>query len=95
MTSEGLVTSAGREVGSQGQGTVNLVSADLTQDQKTGANYYTVRVALKPEEVAKLGAAKVVPGMPVDVFIKTSGRTALSYLTKPLMDQAERAFKER
>jgi HlyD family secretion protein len=87
--------SADRKVGSQGQGTVNLVSADLTQDQKTGANYYTVRVALEPEEVAKLGAAKVVPGMPVDVFIKTSGRTALSYLTKPLMDQAERAFKER
>jgi HlyD family secretion protein len=36
-----------------------------------------------------------VPGMPVDVFIKTQGRTALSYLTKPLRDQAERAFKER
>ena len=77
------------------EGTVTMVSADLTQDQRSGASYYTVRVALKPEELAKLGANKVVPGMPVDVFIKTSGRTALSYLTKPLTDQAERAFKER
>ena len=77
------------------EGTVTMVSADLTQDQRSGASYYTVRVALKPEELAKFGANKVVPGMPVDVFIKTSGRTALSYLTKPLTDQAERAFKER
>jgi HlyD family secretion protein len=77
------------------EGTVTMVSADLTQDQRSGTSYYTVRVALKPEELAKLGASKVVPGMPVDVFIKTSGRTALSYLTKPLTDQAERAFKER
>jgi HlyD family secretion protein len=56
--------------------------------------YYTARVLLKPEELAKLGSAKLVPGMPVDVF-KTQGRTALSYLVKPLWDQAERAFKER
>jgi HlyD family secretion protein len=77
------------------EGTVTMVSADLTQDPRTGASYYTVRVALKPEELAKLGTAKLVPGMPVDVFIKTSGRTALSYLTKPLIDQAELAFKER
>jgi HlyD family secretion protein len=76
-------------------GEVSVVSADLTQDQRTGTSYYTVRASLKPEELAKLGSAKLVPGMPVDVFIKTPGRTALSYLVKPLQDQAERAFKER
>jgi HlyD family secretion protein len=77
------------------EGDISLVSADLTQDQRTGTSYYTSRVALKPEEVAKLGAAKLVPGMPVDVFIQTPGRTALSYMLKPLRDQAKRAFKER
>ena len=77
------------------EGEVSLVSADLTQDQRTGTSYYTVRVLLKPEELARLGNAKLVAGMPVDVFIKTPGRTALSYLIKPLRDQAERAFKER
>ena len=76
-------------------GEVSVVSADITQEQRTGTSYYTARVLLKPEELAKLGSAKVVPGMPVDVFIKTQGRTALSYLVKPLRDQAERAFKER
>lgn len=76
-------------------GEISMVSADLTQDQRSGTSYYTARVALKLEEVARLGQAKLVPGMPVDVFIKTPGRTALSYLTKPLWDQAERAMKER
>jgi HlyD family secretion protein len=76
-------------------GEVGLVSADITQEQRTGTSYYTGRVILKPEELAKLGAAKLLPGMPVEVFIKTQGRTALSYLLKPLQDQAGRAFKER
>jgi HlyD family secretion protein len=76
-------------------GEVSLVSADITQDHRTGTSYYTGRVLLKPEEVAKLASAKLLPGMPVEVFIKTPGRTALSYLLKPLQDQAERAFKER
>ena len=76
-------------------GEVSVVSPDITQDQKNGTSYYTARVLLRPEELAKLGSSKLVPGMPVDVFIKTAGRTALSYLTKPLRDQAERAFKER
>ncbi|WP_407180117.1 HlyD family type I secretion periplasmic adaptor subunit [Bradyrhizobium sp. STM 3562] len=77
------------------EGEISVVSADITQDQKTGTSYYTARVLLKPDELAKLGSSKLVPGMPVDVFIKTRGRTALSYLVKPLRDQAERAFKER
>ncbi len=77
------------------KGKVTMVSADLTQDPRTGASYYTARVQLKANELAKLGSTKLVPGMPVQVFIKTPGRTALSYLTKPLMDQAARAMKER
>lgn len=77
------------------EGEVSVVSADLTEDKRTGTSFYTARVLLKPEEQARLGDAKLVPGMPVDVFIQTPGRTAFSYLTKPLRDQAERAFKER
>jgi HlyD family secretion protein len=77
------------------EGEVSMVSAETTQDQRTGATYYTARVQLAPEEIARLADAKLLPGMPVDVFIKTPGRTALSYLIKPLRDQAARAFKER
>lgn len=77
------------------EGNVTVVSADLTQEQRTGTSYYTGRVALKADQLARLGGTKLVPGMPVDVFIQTPGRTALAYLIKPLRDQAERAFKER
>jgi HlyD family secretion protein len=33
--------------------------------------------------------------MPVEAFIHTSGRSMLSYLFKPLTDQARRAFREK
>jgi HlyD family secretion protein len=36
-----------------------------------------------------------VPGMPVEAFIRTADRTVFSYLTKPLVDQARRAFREK
>jgi HlyD family secretion protein len=52
-------------------------------------------VSLKPDQVKRLAGAKLVPGMPVDVFIQTPSRTVLAYLIKPLKEQAERAFKER
>jgi HlyD family secretion protein len=76
-------------------GDVNFISADLDHDQRTGVSYYTVRITLLPKEVARLEGAKLVPGMPVDAFIQTGGRTALAYLLKPLRDQARRAFKEK
>jgi len=43
----------------------------------------------------KVGSAKLLSGMPVEVFIKTQRRPALSYLLKPPHDQAGRVFKER
>jgi len=53
------------------------------------------RVMLSPSEVERLGEVKLIPGMPVVAFIKTSERTMLSYLVKPLRDQVERAFREK
>jgi HlyD family secretion protein len=77
------------------EGAVSVVSPDLIQDQRTGGSYYTARILLKADEIATLGRDKLVPGMPVEVFIKTRSRTALSYLLKPLRDQANHALKER
>ncbi|HEY4471709.1 MAG TPA: HlyD family type I secretion periplasmic adaptor subunit [Stellaceae bacterium] len=79
-------------------GTVSLVSADVVQDTRVGQNappYYIVRVSIAPEEIARLGDVKLVPGMPVEVFARTHERTALSYLIRPVHDQVARAFKEK
>jgi HlyD family secretion protein len=76
-------------------GVVTRVSADTTIDQRTSAPYYTLRISLTREEIARLGNVKLVPGMPVESFIQTGDRRVISYLTKPLMDQIMRAFRER
>ena len=39
-------------------GEVSVVSADTTQDQRTGASYYTVRIAVSPGEIARLGGSE-------------------------------------
>jgi HlyD family secretion protein len=76
-------------------GIVSRVSPDVTTDQRTGQSYYTIRVMMPPEEVARLGEAKLIPGMPVEAFVQTGDRTMLSYLIKPLHDQMMRAFREK
>jgi HlyD family secretion protein len=76
-------------------GTISRVSADVSTDQRSGQSFYTVRIALPAEETARLGNVKLVPGMPVEAFIKTYDRTVLSYFIKPLEDQVMRAFRER
>jgi HlyD family secretion protein len=76
-------------------GTVARVAADTTTDQRTGQTYYLVRIAMAPEQIARLGDVKLTPGMPVEAFIQTGQRTMLSYLIKPLHDQLMRAFREK
>ena len=77
------------------KGTLTQISPDTTVDPKTEQRYYTVRVSLEPNEIARLGSVKIVPGMPAEVFVQTGDRSALSYLLKPLDDQISRAFKEQ
>ena len=77
------------------KGTVSRVSADTNTDQRTGFNYYTVRISLPPEELARLGNVKLLPGMPVEAFLQTGGRTLISYLMKPVRDQIAKAFTEK
>ena len=76
-------------------GVVSRVSPDVTIEQRSGQSYYTIRVSMPPEEVARLGDVKLIPGMPVEAFVQTGERTLISYLMKPLSDQLMRAFRER
>jgi HlyD family secretion protein len=76
-------------------GAVSMLSADVTQDQKTNAYFYTARVSVSEDELAKLGPLKLVAGMPVEAFLKTGDRSMISYLTRPMADQIARAFREK
>jgi HlyD family secretion protein len=75
-------------------GKVERISADVTEDKRTGATYYTVRVLASPGEIARLGDGKLMPGMPVETYIRTGERSPLSYFLKPLTDQMNRAFRD-
>jgi HlyD family secretion protein len=74
---------------------VSRISADVSEDQKTGVRYYTLRISVPQVEIERLGDLRIVPGMPVEAFIQTSARTVMSYLVKPLHDQVMKAFRER
>ncbi|QWG21857.1 HlyD family type I secretion periplasmic adaptor subunit [Bradyrhizobium sediminis] len=77
------------------QGAISRISADVTSDQRTGQNFYTARISITPEELARLGNVRLLPGMPAEIFARTYDRNVLSYFTKPLSDQIVRAFRER
>jgi len=73
---------------------VTHVAADLTRDPQAGSAWFVVRIALFETEWKQLGNLKLKPGMPVEVQIRTTERTVVSYFLKPLMDQVSRAFKK-
>lgn len=77
------------------EGAVTYVAAAATRDTATGEFYYLGHIGVPATELDRLGGASLLPGMPVEVFVSTEERTALSYLAKPFTDQFNRAFRER
>ena len=75
-------------------GAVSKVSADVFTDEITGAQFYTAELVLNAGEIERLGDVELLPGMPVEAFIKTGDRTPLNYLLKPFTDYFNRAFRE-
>lgn len=76
-------------------GEVTQVGADAETEKQTGRTYYTVRLSLPPAQIARLNGARLVPGMPVEAFIRTGERSVLSLLVKPMSDRFNHAFRER
>jgi HlyD family type I secretion membrane fusion protein len=76
------------------QGEVINVSADSFQDQSNGSYYFTARIRINKQEVAKLKDVSLYPGMPVESYIVTGSRTFMRYLFDPLFVSMNRAFRE-
>jgi HlyD family secretion protein len=76
-------------------GTVMQVSADAFVDEASQASYYRVEIQLNEGEVDKLPpGAILIPGMPVEAFIRTADQSPIYYLVKPLADYFTKAFRE-
>jgi len=76
-------------------GEVKVVSADALTDQRSGAQYYAMRVSVPAAELKKLGALKLQPGMQGTVMVKTGERPLLVYLWRPLVRRFTGALSER
>ncbi|MEP3332153.1 HlyD family type I secretion periplasmic adaptor subunit [Sedimentitalea sp.] len=75
-------------------GRVTNISADVVTDEVTGLPYYGVEIEPEDGELTALSDEILLPGMPVEAFIKTGDQTAFSYLVEPLKMFFSRAFRE-
>jgi multidrug efflux pump subunit AcrA (membrane-fusion protein) len=76
-------------------GTVEQVSADSFEDERTGRRFYKAKVKVNREHLKELAPQiKLQPGMPAEVFIATAERTVLEYLITPFTQMLERSFRE-
>lgn len=78
------------------KGRVMKISADAFTDDRTQISYYRTEIALLDGEISKLPeGSTLIPGMPVQAFIRTNDRTPLAYLVKPMSDYFAKAFREK
>ncbi|MGR3465916.1 HlyD family type I secretion periplasmic adaptor subunit [Limimaricola sp.] len=76
-------------------GEVVQISADAFEDEGRAVSYYRTEIRLSEGEIERLPEdMTLIPGMPVEAFIRTGARTPLAYLVKPLSDYFARAFRE-
>ncbi|MGJ8609851.1 MAG: HlyD family type I secretion periplasmic adaptor subunit [Octadecabacter sp.] len=76
-------------------GKVAVVSADAFTDNATSASYYRAEIQLNEGELDRLpDGTTLIPGMPVEAFIRTADRTPFNYLVRPLSDYVARTFRD-
>ena len=76
-------------------GQLEQIGADSITNEK-GETYYLIRVRTTTNKLTHGGAdLPIIPGMVVQVDIKTGSKTVLTYLTKPLTRMRNEALRER
>jgi HlyD family secretion protein len=78
-------------------GKVYYVSADSLADKENGIDreIYLARVSLSGNELKRVYGFAPTPGMPAEIMIQTEERTFFEYITKPITDSMNRAFREQ
>jgi HlyD family secretion protein len=75
-------------------GVLTYVSADSLVSKETERAYYTARVRIDEASLHSLPDVEIMPGMPVEVMIKTGEFTVAHYVLRPVFDSFNRAFRE-
>lgn len=75
-------------------GQVLSVSADALKDPTTRSSYYEISVGFSREDLQRLLGADPVPGMPLDAFFATEKQTPFAYVTRPLVEYFNKAYRD-
>jgi protease secretion system membrane fusion protein len=75
-------------------GQVDVVSADVITDQRSGVQYYSLRIRIPASETSKVRSLKLFPGMQCTVMVKTGERSFMNYLMRPILRRFTTALSE-
>ncbi len=73
-------------------GEVIFVSGDAIEDPQTRVRYYEASVRIDKAQLAEQDWVELYPGMPADIIFVSGSRTAVEFVTEPLMDAIRRGF---
>lgn len=76
------------------EGSVTYVSPDSMTDERTGLSYFLARIDVPEESLVDVSEEPMQPGMPAEAMIRTGERTAIDYLTQPIIESMNRAWRE-
>jgi HlyD family secretion protein len=71
------------------------VAADVTTNEQTRQQFYRAYIRLDPDQLQRLDKVFLAPGMPVEAHIQIGQRSFLRYISQPILDSFQRAFKEQ
>lgn len=78
-------------------GTIENISPDAIEDEKTGERFYNITVRTAADALAskRAGDLKILPGMAAEVAILNGKRTVLAYVIKPMSQLGDKALKDK
>lgn len=74
-------------------GKVTYIATDRSENPDSKQSFYMARIEVDQASVKKEGL-ELRSGMPAEVYIETGNRSLLSYVTKPIVDQFMRSFRD-
>ena len=81
-------------------GTVNAISADRFEDQRTGQGFFLAEITVSREELARVAKSKgmkslsLSPGRPAETVIPLRKRSVLQFLVEPLTQSLWGSFRQ-
>ena len=73
---------------------VTRISADALTDQTSGQPYYQIHISPQQDSLDTLSTLALVPGMPIEAFIRTADQSPLAYFLSPLTRFFSYALRE-